>query len=97
MPSLHLRKPSEAPAPRKISRAMHEQQLIFERFIRDVDGDNVGELQLEPDEAVRSTKVRLRRAATRVGVEIEVWDVDGKVYFRTVEAMKGRRRSRKTA
>jgi hypothetical protein len=34
-------------------------------------------------------KVRLRRAASRVGAEVQIWNSDGKVYF-----MRGARRGR---
>ena len=81
MPRLEIRKPNEVPAPSRSSRAVQEQQQVYESFIREIDG-NVGELQLSPDENMRSVKVRLRRAATRVGSEIEIWDADGRVYFR---------------
>jgi hypothetical protein len=49
--------------------------------LRQLD-DNVGELELEAEEAIRSVKVRLRRAAVRLGMELDVWDVNGRVYFR---------------
>jgi hypothetical protein len=90
MPRLEIRKPNEVPAPSRSSRAVQEQQQVYESFIREIDG-NVGELQLSPDENMRSVKVRLRRAATRVGSEIEIWDADGRVYFRATTA---RRRGR---
>ena len=92
MPRLEVRKPSEVPSPSRSSRAVQEQQRLYEAFIRDVDG-NVGELQPSAGEQLRSIKVRLRRAATRVGSEIEIWDADGKVYFKTA-ARRGRPRKR---
>jgi hypothetical protein len=48
-----------------------------------------GELELTSGESARSVKVRLRRAASRVGAEVQIWDADGKVYF-----MRGARRGR---
>ena len=90
MPRLEIRRPSEVPAPSRSSRAVQEQQQVYESFIREING-NVGELELSSEENMRSVKVRLRRAATRVGSEIEIWDADGKVYFK---ATTGRRRGR---
>jgi hypothetical protein len=31
---------------------------------------------------MRSVKVRLRKAASRLGVELEIWDADGRIYFK---------------
>ena len=90
MPKLAMRKPTEVPAPSRAKRAVRERQLIYEGFIRQLNGQ-VGELELAPDEQIRSTKVRLRRAATRLGIAIETWDVEGRVYFK---AAVGRRRPR---
>jgi hypothetical protein len=72
----------------KSSKAVHEAQLQYEGFLQAINGD-VGELELSPDEQVRSVKVRLRRAATRLSREIEIWDVNGRVYFR-VASKRGR-------
>jgi hypothetical protein len=33
---------------------------------------------------VRSVKVRLRRASSRLNVDLDIWDADGHVYFRRV-------------
>jgi len=90
MPKFEVRKASEVPPPTRASRAIREQQQQYEDFIRNING-NVGELELAPAEQMRGVKVRLRRAATRLGVEIEIWDVDGRVYFR---ASTTRRRNR---
>jgi hypothetical protein len=64
--------------------------MQYEGFIQSINGD-VGELELSPDEQVRSVKVRLRRAATRLGHEVEMWDAEGRVYFR-VASKRGRPR-----
>ena len=93
MPKLEVRKASEVPSPSRSSRAVQEQQRMYEGFIREV-GAEVGELSLAPGEQVRGIKVRLRRASTRVGAPIEIWDVDGKVYFRA-ENQRRRGRPRK--
>ena len=83
MPSLNVRSASEVPPPRRSAKAVQEAQLQYEGFIQSIEGD-VGELQLDADENPRGVKVRLRRAATRLGKDIEVWDADGHVYFRVV-------------
>jgi hypothetical protein len=59
---------------------VRQQQELFENFIRQAQG-NVGELELGPDESLRSAKVRLRRAATRLKVDLDIWDANGRVYF----------------
>ncbi len=41
----------------------------------------LAELTLDAGESVRSVKLRLRRASTRTGAKLEIWDADGKVYF----------------
>jgi hypothetical protein len=67
--------------------------MQYEGFLQAINGD-VGELELSPDEPVRGVKVRLRRAATRLSREIEIWDADGRVYFR-VATKRGRPRKSK--
>jgi hypothetical protein len=54
---------------------------MYEAFINQLNG-NVGELELEADERVRSVKVSLRRAATRLSKPVAIWDANGKVYFK---------------
>ena len=93
MPTFTKRQPNEVPRPSKVSRAVREQQQAYEDFVT-AAGSDVGELELGPDENVRATKVRLTRAATRLGTQVQIWDANGKVYFsRTVK----RGRPRKTA
>jgi hypothetical protein len=89
LPKFEVRKPTDVPVPSRASRAIREQQQQYEEFIRNIDG-NVGELELMPNEQIRGVKVRLRRAATRLGTEIEIWDADGRVYFRTATARRRR-------
>jgi hypothetical protein len=95
MPKLMVRKPTEVPAKSQMSKATRERQSLYEGFIQQATG-NVGEMSLEAGEAIRSVKVRLRRAATRVGVSLDIWDADGKVYFQSA-APKRRGRPRKSA
>ncbi len=91
MPVLHKRKQTEVPPPSRASRAVREQQQRFDSFVKEIDVGDAGELQLEPGETVRSVKVRLRRASSRMGVDLEIWDANGKVYFRRV-TRRGRTR-----
>ena len=70
MPKFQTRKPDEVPARNTASRAVQEQQRMYESFIQQLDG-NVGELALNSDENVRSVKTRLRRAATRMNHPIK--------------------------
>jgi hypothetical protein len=93
MPLLHVRKPSEAPLPSRSSKAVREQQQKYDDFIRSIDTSEVGDLELEPNENVRSVKVRLRRASSRIGVDVDIWDANGHVYFRRVTRRGRPRRS----
>jgi hypothetical protein len=63
---------------------VREQQQKYDEFVRRVEVSDVGDLELEPSENVRSVKVRLRRASSRVGIDLDIWDVNGHVYFRRV-------------
>ena len=85
-----VRSASEVPAPARSPKAVREAQLQYEEYVRAIDSD-VGELELSTDEQPRSIKVRLRRAATRLGRDIEIWDANGRVYFR-VASKRGRPR-----
>ena len=92
MPNLTLRKSDEVPIRKKGTSAQKEQQALYEGFIKQI-ADNVGELQLGEDERSRSVKVSLRRASKRLGTELEIWEVDGRVYFRRQSQRRpGRRR-----
>ena len=84
MPLLHVRKPNEAPLPSRSSRAVREQQQKYDEFVRRVETGEVGDLELDPKENVRSVKVRLRRASSRVGIDLDIWDANGHVYFRRI-------------
>ena len=90
MPSLSVRKPSEVPVQRRTSKATAEAQQQYEGYVRAINSD-VGELELDPDENLRSVKVRLRRAANRLGRELQIWDAEGRVYFQ-VATKRGRPR-----
>ena len=96
MAILQIRKANEVPPHRQVSRAVQEQQLLYDSFIQQVSGDNVGQLSLQPGEEMRSIKVTLRRAASRLGEQIETWDAEGNVYF-TKSAAKRRGRPRKNS
>ena len=80
MPGFQVRTAAEVPQPNHLSRAVREQQQAYEEFITSA-GSDVGELELGPDENMRATKVRLTRAATQLGTQVQVWDADGKIYF----------------
>ena len=81
MPTMTVRKASDVPAPQRGTKATREAQRQYEEFIQAISSD-VGELEMDTGENPRGVKVRLRRAATRLGREIETWDADGRVYFR---------------
>jgi hypothetical protein len=78
---MKVRSAAEVPAAVRGTKAAREAQQEYERFIQAVNSD-VGELQLSAGEKPRGVKVRLRRAASRLGREIDIWEADGRVYFR---------------
>jgi hypothetical protein len=96
VPKLMIRKAAEVPAPDRTAKAVREQQQLYAAFIQQATG-NVGEVSLELGDGIRSIKVKLRRAGTRVGVNLDIWDAEGKVYFQSVTAKPRRGRPRKTA
>jgi len=89
MPTLHVRKQGEAPAPLRTSRAVRELHQQYDDYVKSVDANNVGDLELEPTDQVRSIKVRLRRASTRLGIKLDMWDTNGHIYFQR-EIRRGR-------
>jgi hypothetical protein len=91
MPTLHVRKPGEAPTPSRSSRAVRELQQKYDDFVKGIDASQIGDLELEPSDNVRSVKVRLRRASSRLGINLNIWDENGHVYFQHV-ARRGRPR-----
>jgi hypothetical protein len=95
VPTFHKRKFSEVPKPSRTSRAIRENQELYEGFVNAI-GAEVGELELAAGEAVRAMKVRIRRAATRLGVDLQIWDSDGKVYFSRAQH-RGRPRKAKAS
>ena len=90
MPTLTVKKAADVPQPSRVGRAVREQHELYEGFIKQIGAD-VGELELAPGEQVRAMKVRLRRASTRLGSQIDIWDADGKVYFATSGPKRGGR------
>ena len=90
MPRMTIRSASEVPPPSRSPKAIREAQLQYEGYVQAINGD-VGELELSAGEQPRSVKVKLRRAATRLGRDIEIWDANGRVYFR-VASKRGRPR-----
>lgn len=96
MPLLVVRKLADVPAPVHTARAVLEQQLLYESFLKEATG-NVGELTLEDGDSIRSVKTRLTRTATRTGQKLDIWDADGKVYFQADAPSAPRGRPRKTA
>jgi hypothetical protein len=81
MPLFNVRSPSEVPQPSKSPKSVQEYRRQYEDYVRTI-ADNVGELGLLPGDTIRSVKLRLRRAARRVGIDLEVWDAGERVYFR---------------
>ncbi len=68
--------------------AMQSRMRQFESYATDVGAGEVGVLEPENTETTRALAMRLSRAATRLGCEIESWPSDGKLYFRVESAKK---------
>ena len=90
MPRLTVRTAAQVTQPSRVSRAVREQQEMYEGFIKQI-GSDVGELEPAAGEQVRALKVRIRPASTRLGTQIDLWDADGKIYFATSVPKRGRR------
>ena len=95
MPTFTVRKPAEVPHNSRVTKAVRDAQLAYEGYVGSI-GDQVGELELDASENIRTIKVRLTRAASRLGVSIKAWDANGKVYFQK-EVHRGRPRKPKTS
>jgi hypothetical protein len=91
MPRLIVKKATDVPLPSRASRAVRELQQKYDEFVRGVELNEAGELELDLGDNIRSVKVRLRRASSRLGLDIDIWDANGKVYFRRV-TRRGRQR-----
>ena len=89
MPRLTIRRPDEVLIPLIKDKSSAELRADFEQLIRDADG-GVGELRLSSADRVRSLRVRLSQAARRLGTSLEIWESDGRLYFR--RELKRRRR-----
>ena len=91
--SFTRRKPDEVPAPSHTSRAVLTQQRLYDGFIQALDG-NVGELEPSEGETLQTIKLRVRQASMRLALELEIWEADDKLYFKTATR---RGRPRKSA
>ena len=90
MPKLVIVPSAETPA---VEEPVVLEPLPYEEFVRQVGVENVGELRLSERDDMKEVKARVRRAAVRVGIEPNIWDVSGNVYFK-VPGAKSRRISR---
>ena len=90
MPRLNIRRPDEVLVPVIKDKSSAELRADFEQLIRDADG-GVGELRLTSGDKARSLRVRLSQAARRLGTSLEIWESDGRLYFRR-ELKRHRRR-----
>lgn len=93
MPKVSSRKLSEVPLPgRRTSRKNQVKQAEYDSYIRMLDGDDVGDLELDEGENTRAVKMSLHQAAARRGIELQVWDVGNHVYFRESKGGSKRRK-----
>lgn len=82
--------PAQEPARASEPAAAAEPPLPYESFLREVGDHHVGELLLSARDDMRAIKASIRRAADRVGLEMNIWDVSGNVYFRAPGPKLGR-------
>ena len=68
--------------------AVQNRMRQFESYASEVAAGEVGVLEPEHAETTRSLAMRMSRAATRLGREIETWSADGKLYFKVEGAKK---------
>ena len=54
----------------------------YEGFLTAVKKGHVGKLAPSPGETARGLVLRIKRAGTRVGKDLDAWVADGVVYFR---------------
>ena len=92
------RKPSEVPSYTHTNPDVIELQKTYDGYISAMipsAKNMVGVLELDTSESTRSVKIRVRRAATRKGVNVKVWGYKREVFFQ-VEPRRGRRRNQST-
>lgn len=75
---------SVAPRFSKTPKKIREVHQLYDGFITMLPAKQVGELELLEGEEVRSVKVNLRRASTRLGRKIDIWDAGSRSVFFTV-------------
>jgi hypothetical protein len=92
MPTMNVRSAAEVPRPARGAKANREAQQQYEQFIQAIKSD-VGELELSSGENPRGVKGQAPPRRPQAGREIDIWDVDGRVYFR-IAAKRGRPRTR---
>jgi hypothetical protein len=85
---------SEVPAQSSVAAqepaAAPEPPLPYESFVREVGDHHVGELMLSGRDDMRAIKASIRRAADRLGLELNIWDISGNIYFRAPGPKLGR-------
>lgn len=92
MPKFNVRKSFEAPRPRltRTSRKNRDRQELYDAMVRGLGVGEVGDLELEGDETIRSVIFLLRRASARCEIPLDIWDADAHVYFRSGQGAKKR-------
>ena len=75
---------AKAPKAPTTSRVNTEAQAMYDAMIKGTPEGQVGVIELDAGEKVRSVKVFLSRAANRVNRSVNQWDANGKIYFKVV-------------
>jgi len=81
MPAFSIRTAAEVPEAERPNRQKRNTISLYQCFIREI-GDDVGELQVMGGECRSTIKMSLRRAAIHLGLVLDIWYADEKVYFR---------------
>jgi len=71
-------------APRRLRQSgrLAERMAEYEGFVNGVKKGQVGKLSPSAEESPRAVAVRVSRAGKRLGRSVDVWVVDGAVYFK---------------
>lgn len=72
---------ARAPQPKKTPRSLARRMAEYDAYVSSVKKGQVGKLSPSAGESPRAVAVRVSRAGKRLGHSIDVWVVDGAVYF----------------
>jgi hypothetical protein len=74
---------SQAPRPLRKGAGLVARMAEYEGFVNGVKKGQVGKLSPSSGETARGVVLRISRAGKRLGRSVDVWVVDGAVYFKS--------------